>query len=223
MRKYCRYPEYKDSGIEWLGQIPAHWEVRRLKNVVDLRNEKVFSINSGKPYIGMENVESWTGRLLDTDLEVTGAADTFEAGDVLFGKLRPYLAKAVLADASGQCSSEFLVMKPKSVSSRFFHLLVLSDGFVRTVDSATYGTKMPRANWEIVGGIGIPVPDVCEQQAIANFLDRETAKIDALISKIHEAIERLKEYRIALISAAVTGKIDVQGETLKDESFIQES
>ena len=97
------YPKYKDSGIEWLGKIPALWEIRRLKNVVDLRNEKVFSIDSGKPYIGMENVEPWTGRLLDTDLEVTGAAGTFEAGDVLFGKLRPYLAKAILASTSGQC------------------------------------------------------------------------------------------------------------------------
>jgi type I restriction enzyme S subunit len=200
----------KDSGIEWLGQIPVHWEIRRLKNVVDLRNEKVFSIDSGKPYIGMENVEPWIGKFLDTDLEVTGVADTFEAGDVLFGKLRPYLAKAILASMSGQCSSEFLVMKPKAVSSRFLHLLVLSDGFVRTVDSATYGTKMPRANWETVGGIGLAIPEISEQRAIADFLDHETAKIDALIAKIQEAIEWLKEYRIALISAAVTGKIDVR-------------
>ena len=219
MKNYQRYPEYKDSGIEWLGEIPAHWEIRRLKYMVDLRNKKVSSIDPEKTYIGMENVESWTGKILNTDLEVTGLVNTFEAGDVLFGKLRPYLAKAVLANASGQCSSEFLVMKPKVVSGRFLHLLLLSDGFVRTVDSATYGTKMPRANWETVGGIGIVIPKVSEQQAIADFLDRETTKIDALIAKIERVIKLLEEYRTALISAAVTGKIDVRDGGEEEQSL----
>ncbi|MEA3238385.1 MAG: restriction endonuclease subunit S, partial [Candidatus Bipolaricaulota bacterium] len=90
------YPNYKDSGIEWLGQIPAHWESRRLKYGVALRNEK-READSDTLYIGMENVESWTGKLLETELEVEGDGSRFSSGDVLFGKLRPYLAKALLA------------------------------------------------------------------------------------------------------------------------------
>lgn len=78
--------------------------------------------------------------------------------------------------------------------------------------SLGYGGGQPNLSQELLRSIRAPVPPEKEQQAIADFLDRETAKIDALIAKVGEAIERLKEYRTALISAAVTGKIDVRNE-----------
>ena len=88
--------------------------------------------------------------------------------------------------------------------------LLLTDGFIKVVDSSTYGAKMPRANWDFIGNCIVPVPPLKEQKQITAFLDKEKAKIDTLIKKCETAIELLKERRTALISAAVTGKIDVR-------------
>ena len=203
----------KDSGVEWLGEIPAGWEVRRLKNIAPVSSEKLSEKPFGLAYLGLEHIESKTGcLLLDAPVEdVDSNMSVFEKGDVLFGKLRPYLAKVVHANSDGVCTTELLVLKPNSTSEgHFLFYQLLSDGFILLVNSMTYGTKMPRASGEQIGNIVVPLPNLLEQRAIAAFLDRETTKIDTLIAKIHEAIAKLQEYRTALISAAVTGKIDVR-------------
>jgi type I restriction enzyme S subunit len=203
----------KDSGVEWLGPIPAHWEVKRLKTVASIQVAKVAKKSDETTYVGLEHVESWTGRLLlDAHREVVDSVVTeFRAGDVLFGKLRPYLAKAARPDFDGVCSSELVVLRPTAQCTQTFLMyFLLNSSYIRWIDSLTYGTKMPRVSPEQVGSSAIALPPLSEQRAIATFLDRETAKIDALIAKVREAIERLKEYRTALISAAVTGKIDVR-------------
>jgi type I restriction enzyme, S subunit len=81
---------------------------------------------------------------------------------------------------------------------------LLSEGFISVVDSSTYGAKMPRASWDFIGACAVPCPGVDEQRAIANFLDRETAKLDTLVEKKRALIEKLKEKRAALISRTVT-------------------
>ncbi len=85
-----------------------------------------------------------------------------------------------------------------------------SEGFIRWIDSPAYGTKMPRAKPSDVEDTPAAIPPSSEQRAIAAFLDRETAKIEVLVAKVREAIDRMKEFRTALISATVTGKIDVR-------------
>jgi type I restriction enzyme S subunit len=204
----------KDSGVEWLGEIPAHWEVKRLKYLADSINQKAEQGDSELQYVGLENIESFTGRWVDSTAEITGEgmANIFTTEDVLFGKLRPYLAKTFLPNFQGRCTSELLVLRPSGLCKKFLFYLILSDGFLKQVDASTYGTKMPRANWEFIGGLASQEPPIPEQVAITTFLDRETGKIDTLIKKVRQAIHILKEYRIALISAAVTGKIDVRGE-----------
>ncbi|MDW8397039.1 MAG: hypothetical protein RMK90_00605, partial [Acetobacteraceae bacterium] len=82
---------------------------------------------------------------------------------------------------------------------------------ISLIDGSTYGSKMPRASWEFIGDLAVPLPPPAEQRAIAAFLDRECGKIDALITECERAIALLKERRAALISAAVTGRIDVRG------------
>jgi type I restriction enzyme S subunit len=91
------YPAYKDSGVPWLGQVPEHWEVRRLKTAVDHINEQTSTKTDEDLYIALEHVESWTGRLLlpTGEAQFDSQVKRFRAGDVLFGKLRPYLAKVV--------------------------------------------------------------------------------------------------------------------------------
>lgn len=203
MSGYQAYPEYKDSGVEWLGNIPINWECIRLKFSAELSGKKAAP-DTPKKYIGLENVQSGNGKFIATD-ETTpeGISNSFSHGDVLFGKLRPYLAKSWLADFSGICSSEFLVLTSKKVNARFLNYYTLTEEFIKQVDSSTYGSKMPRASWDFIGLLDVPVPYE-ESKEIATFLDHETAKIDALIEKQQRLIELLKEKRQAVISHAVT-------------------
>jgi type I restriction enzyme, S subunit len=205
--KYKAYPEYKDSGVEWLGVVPEKWHVRLLKYLANKSDKKTEADeNQPLPYIGLEHIESWTGNLLplDPDLIPAGICNRFGPGDTLFGKLRPYLAKACNVDFAGLCSSELLVLSAQRLNRNFLLCSLLSEGFISLVDSSTYGAKMPRANWEFIGSCSLPLPSFNEQHAISSFLDRETNQIDSLVTKKRTLIEKLKEKRTALISSAVT-------------------
>ncbi|MCL2637758.1 MAG: restriction endonuclease subunit S [Oscillospiraceae bacterium] len=201
----------RDSGVEWIGEIPMGWEVKRLKFAVFLRNIK--SADMSLQYIGLENVESATGALQYNEAAETEEdmkqANLFYTNDVMFGKLRPYLRKAFVAEFNGQCSGELLVFEPKIYTSKYLLYMVLSHGFINWVDSSTYGSKMPRASWDFIGNMETPVPTPQEQQQIADYLDTKTAAIDTLISDITTQIDKLKEYRQSVISEAVTGKVEV--------------
>jgi type I restriction enzyme S subunit len=206
--RYQAYPEYKESGVEWLGKIPECWESIRLKHVAELEGDKVEP-DSNSRYVGMENIESGNGKYVKKeDIKPEGLSKSFLNDDVLFGKLRPYLAKSWLADFSGICSSEFLILRSKKVSPRFLNYYTLTDEFINQVDSSTYGSKMPRASWCFIALMGVPVPIYDESTKIANFLDHETAKIDTLIEKQQQLIKLLKEKRQAVISHAVTKGIN---------------
>lgn len=210
------YQRYKPSGVEWLGDVPEHWEVKRLKMSVELADKKVEADGENPvPYIGLENIESWTGRLLPVDPDVVpaGTANAFQLGHTLLGKLRPYLAKACNPDFDGLCSTELLVLKGSKYDRRALLYALLSDGFIKLVDSSTYGSKMPRANWDFIGNCIVPIPPAAEQQAIAAFLDRETGRVDRLVAKKRELIERLKEKRSGLISRTVTRGLPAEAAT----------
>lgn len=198
---------FKDSGIEHLGEIPKHWEIKKLKYIVSLQNRKSNNIDFR---IGLENIESKTGKYIPTN-EIMFEEDGigFEKGDILFGKLRPYLAKVFLADRNGVCVSEFLVLRTSRADNNFLKFLMLSPSFIDIVDSSTYGTKMPRASWDFIGNLKIPLPPLKEQEQIAQFLDSEISKIDQIIEKTKKQIELIKEYKTTLINQAVCGRISL--------------
>ena len=204
------YPTYKYSGVEWLGEIPAHWEVKRLKYAAPLRVSKLNLKSKDDTYIGLENIESWTGRLLiqDQPESVESTVGQFEAGDVLFGKLRPYLAKAARPEFNGVSTSEILALRPVGYSQSYLFYSFLNKLYIHWIDMLTYGTKMPRVSPDQVVNGFTPLPPLPEQRAIAAFLDRETAKIDDLVAKKERLIELLQEKRTALISHAVTKGLD---------------
>ncbi|MDP8050884.1 restriction endonuclease subunit S [Pasteurella atlantica] len=199
----------KESGIEWLGEIPEHWEVRKLKYLALSVSEKIESNNSDFQYIGMENIESFSGKIITNNLEVEGLSNMFNQGDVLFGKLRPYLAKVYLCEEQGICSTEFLVYRAINILNSFLKFVMLSNNFITLVNASTYGTKMPRANADFVNNQQIPLPPLEEQKQIANFIEKKTAYIDNAITLQQEYIEKLKEYKTSLIDSVVTGKVRV--------------
>ena len=200
----------KDSGVEWIGQVPEHWEVKKLKFVLTLSNKKEESKNSNKRYIGMENIESFTGKINDIPLIAEGIANSFYKDEILFGKLRPYLAKSYLADFDGICSTEFLVYRStKVLNNRFALNIFLSYGFIDAVNASTYGSKMPRANAEFISNMFLAIPPLSKQKQIIDYLDTQTAKIDQAIALKTAHIEKLKEYKSVLINDVVTGKVRV--------------
>jgi type I restriction enzyme S subunit len=162
-------------------------------------------------YLGLEHVESKTGRLLlDVPVEkVDSAVGLFERGDVLFGKLRPYLAKVVFAEFSGVCTTELLILKPGTkINGKFLFYQLLSSELIKAINSLAYGARMPRVGENELNNVRASLPPLSEQQTIAAFLDRETAKIDQLIAKKERQIALLQEKRAATISHTVTRGLD---------------
>lgn len=208
-QRYRPYPGYRDTGVDWLGSVPRHWEAKRLKYAVDLINEKTEDTN-GRPYVGLEHIESWTGHRIEpeTPVSLDGTACLFAPGDVLFGKLRPYLAKVHLAEEPGACTAEALVLRSRLVCPAYLRYYILTRQFIEVVDGSTYGSKMPRANWQFISALPCLLPPLPEQRAIAAFLDQQTRRIDELIAKKRRLIELLAEKRAALISHAVIKGLD---------------
>jgi len=160
----------------------------------------------------LENIESWTGQYIETkDIEPEGACNVFKKGDLLFGKLRPYLAKSWIAKYDGICSSEFIVMQDCKIKLNYLQLIFFLKMFIDHVNSSTYGAKMPRANWEFIGNCKLPIPPDHEQEEIVDHLYAYIQRVTNFIDNSHEGILLLHEYRTRLISDVVTGKIDVQG------------
>lgn len=194
------------------------WRELRLKYAVELSNSRTESSSNDFAYVGLENIESGTGRLIpkaenqtngDGETESNSVVNVFEKGDVLFSKLRPYLAKGFIAKEPGTSTTELLVFKPKeSTDKKFLLYTLLSPNFVKFVDSATFGSRMPRADWNFVRDIFVPIPPLEEQRAIAAMLDRETARLDELITEKERLLELLAEKRRALITNAVTRGLD---------------
>ena len=197
----------KDSGIEWIGEIPEHWEVKRLKYYFDLITDKK---NFNFKKIGLENIESKTGRYIESDSDFEGDGIYFKKNDVLFGKLRPYLAKVWLAEFEGQAVGDFYVLRCKSnISALFAKHRLLSYSFIEISNNSTYGAKMPRVNWDFLADLPVAFPLLQEQLLIADHLESESTRINAKVEKTKKLIALLTEYRTTLISEVVTGKIKV--------------
>lgn len=196
-----------DQLPDWVRRVPDSWKKDWLKWHVSLSTERPDEEQRAMlPYLSNEDIASWTGKLLREELEPYEAdSRLFQAGDVLFNKLRPYLAKVFHAEFDGASSGELLCLRPsEDVDTRYLFYVLTSFGFIDAVNSHTFGSKMPRADWETVGHQPLPLPRIEAQQRIARFLDEKTAKIDGLLEKKRVLLDRLAEKRQALITRAVT-------------------
>lgn len=177
-------------------------------------------------YVGLENVEGGTGRLLGVDSEADPAsAIAFRAGDVLYGKLRPYLRKVLVTPFDGRCSSEFLVLRPVGTEPRFLAFLLLGDRLTQWAVTNSDGAKMPRTEWGALSQAVVTVPELTSQRAIVAYLDRETANIDTIVDKKRHLLElyiaRSWRLLLALIDAAGAPRIALRRalESLTDGPF----
>jgi type I restriction enzyme S subunit len=209
----------KPSGVEWIGDIPEHWEVRRLKFLCLNINEQSNTKQHDEKYIALEHVESWTGQLSLPEEEIVfdSQVKRFEVDDVLFGKLRPYLAKVTRPQVAGVCVGEFLVLRAKRlVSANFLEHKLRSKRIIDLINSSTFGAKMPRADWTFIGNLMFAYPPVEEQKAIIAHIQDKSAEIDQTIARAEREIELMREYRTRLISDVVTGQVDVRGVEVPD-------
>ena len=160
----------------------------------------------GATYIANEDIASWTGKLLNPDPRPADAdSRKFQPDDVLFNKLRPYLAKVYHASFAGVSSGELLCLRGDDrVLPRYLFYVVSSKAFVDAINAETFGSKMPRADWENDWASTIAAASTRNSKAHCGLPDEKTTQIDALIEKKQTMLDRLAEKRQAIITQAVT-------------------
>ena len=212
---------FKDSGVEWLEAIPENWEIKRLKNVTKILRGK-FSHrprNDPRLYDG-DYPFIQTGDVSGANKFIVAYQQTLNEEGFSVSKMFPKgtLVMTIAANIGDVAILDFEACFPDSIVGfvpghkiqlEFLYFLFQA---MRSVlfSTATLNTQM-NLNVERIGSLEAAIPPLNEQTAIATYLDRETTKIDQLVTKVETAITRLQEYRSALITAAVTGKIDVRG------------
>ena len=196
-----RYDTYKDSGVQWLEEIPEHWGTRRAKYLLKLLTESTKRTRK----IGLENIESNTGKLILTESIFDGDGVDFDCGDILYGKLRPYLNKVWLAEFEGNAVGDFYVYRAiNDYLNSFAKYLLLSSCFVGISNASTYGAKMPRVSSQFIHSLHFPVPPLSEQRSIVSYLDAKCGMIDEWVSKKQKEVEHLQELKQRVIADAVT-------------------
>ena len=197
-----KYSKYKDSGVKWIGDvIPAHWKVMRGKSIFNLITER----SQSEVKIGLENIESFTGRYVDTETMFDSEGVQVRVGDIVYGKLRPYLCKVWLASFDCNAVGDFYIFRCKDEeNTKYIHLLFLSHGFTGITNASTYGSRMPRVSSSFILSLNFPLPPLAEQRAIVSYLDGKVGQIDTYIAKQTQQIELLKELKQAVIANAVT-------------------
>ena len=204
--------ELVDSGIEWIGKIPRNWRLEKLKYLAPLVILKTTIENATSDYIALENAEGKTGRYLPSPELVNpdSIVTVFGKGDVLFSKLRPYLAKVLTPGFDGFATGEFLVLRPKKIVVQgYLKYRLLSQDFITIVNDSTYGAQMPRASWNFIGSQFITLPPTEEQEKIVLYLDGVIDEFQSFLDKVQKSVTLLQELKSSLISHAVTGKIKV--------------
>lgn len=197
--------EMKDSGNVWYGKIPYAWELNKIKYLTTIRSESAIYNPEEDKYIGLENVNGYSDNVVETDTEYDYSMQSIcKKDDILFSKLRPYLAKVFIAKHNSFCTGEFIVFSSFNGDRRYLFYSILNPKFIENINSSTYGAKMPRANPQYIFDQQICLPPLDEQQRIAEFLDRECGKIDGLKADIQAQIDTLEQYKRSVITEAVT-------------------
>lgn len=210
--------EMKDSGIEWIGEIPKEWKTSKLKYLTTERSESAL-MTSENIYIGLENVASNKNEVVEIQTEnLQSIQNICKKDDVMFSKLRPYLNKVIICPCDCFCTSEFIVYKCFEGDNRYLRYFLTNAAFIDVVTASTYGTKMPRANPQFIKNLEICYCDLAEQQQIADYLDTKCSEIDATAEDIQKEISLLEDYKKSVITEAVTKGLNPDAE-MKDSGI----
>ena len=213
----------KDSGIEWLGEIPAHWEVKRLKHCVDsfisggTPDTKTLEYwtygDDGIPWVAISDMTS-DPMVRETEKHITELGrkskklTLIEKGTLLYS-MYASLGKVAILDISATVNQAILGIEFKSKVADRDYVRRWLEHLKPNIELLSSGNTQENLNAEKVRNIPVFFPSLPEQRAIADYLDAETARIDALVTNLQRQIELLTERRQAVIIAAVTGKLDV--------------
>lgn len=206
--------EMKDSGIEWIGEIPKEWKVIRFKYIAMVKSNLVAPIRyMNYPQIAPDVIEKDTGKILSHRSVEEASIDSwnhlFYKGQILYSKIRPVLNKVVIAPYDGLCSADMYPISAKE-NVRFLQYIMLSAFFVKQVDLVTRDRiKMPKINQDELGNIILVWTSKEEQQKIADYLDTKCSEIDSLIADKKRQLDILADYKKSLIYEYVTGKKEV--------------
>ena len=204
----------KDSGVEWIGEIPEGWKVVRFKHIASIKSNLVQPDKYMKyPQIAPDNIEKDTGRLLSHQtVEESGVISgnhLFYRGQILYSKIRPNLNKLTVAPFDGLYSADMYPIESK-LPTLFMVYSMLSTYFGSQVSLIIQDrVKMPKINQEELGEIKVAVPSQQEMLTIADYLDSKCSEIDALLQNYEYQIATLEEYKKSLIYEYVTGKKEV--------------
>ena len=204
----------KDSGIEWIGEIPEEWEVLKFKYIATVKSNLVHPTEyQDYMQVAPDNIEKGTGKLLEckTVGEVGVESDNhlFFKGQIVYSKIRPILNKVIIAPFDGLCSADMYPIET-TINKYFLVYMMLSDRFLAQVKLVTENrVKMPKINQEELSQILIYLPPENEQNEIAAYLDKKCTEIDSLISKKEQFLSELESYKKSMIYEYVTGKKEV--------------
>lgn len=213
------YKEYKDSGVEWLGTVPGHWDVKRLKSVTTIASGQVdpqHEDHRSKILIAPNHIISGRGEIGFLETADQQGADSgkyiVQRGDVLYSKIRPHLRKAAIAPVDGLCSADMYPIQASAeeISNRYLLHLLLSDQTTKYTVECSLRVAMPKINRESLGSCWIAFPKVEEQLAILSWIHEKTSGVDTFVTTAKGMVALLQEYRTRLIADVVTGKLDVR-------------
>jgi len=211
MERLKKYPKYKPSGIEWLGEIPEHWELKKLKYEAKIQGGYAFKseefVDNGMPVVRIGDISTKINLEDCKKTSETNISDEF--------KLKKYDTLIALSGATvgKMCFIEedinaYINQRVAKVNngSKYLHFILTSNFFIEQIFLAAGGSAQENISTNTIGNFIIPLPPLPEQTAIANFLDEKTAKIDSLIEKKKKLIELYKEERTAVINHYVLGQ-----------------
>jgi type I restriction enzyme S subunit len=208
----------KDSGVEWLGQVPEHWGIGQSRRRFALRNERALEgdeqLTASQKYgiVRQADFVEAEGRRVVEVIKGAEILKHVETGDFVIS-MRSFQGGIEYSPYRGSISSAYVMLSPiKDVHPGFFRWLFKSSPYIQALQSTSNLVRDGQAlRFSNFAQVDIPVIPLQEQIFIANFLDLQTAKIDAMIAEQQQLTELLQERRSALISSAVTGQIDVRG------------
>lgn len=192
-------------------ELPEGWEWIKLGEIVSPSKEKIDpEANSSFPYLGLEHIESNSSKIIGQGIagDVTSTKTVFYAGDVLYGKLRPYLNKVAIPDFNGVCSTDILVFHQNQfIINRYLMRYLSTEKVVEYANLNSKGNSLPRVSFDSLAQIPLPLPPLAEQRRIVAAVEALLARVNAARERLERVQGLLKEFRQAVLAAACSGRL----------------